>query len=82
MCIRDRGYIDYYGDNSEILELDFGYSQYLRLEPIRVDRYNLNITNMIGGCNTIEQKTYEEELKNFYILKEEVRKNEQDQFAL
>ena len=37
---------------------------------------------MIGGCNTIEQKTYEEELKNFYILKEEVRKNEQDQFAL
>ncbi len=78
----DPGYINYYGDNSEILELDFGYSQYIRLKPIRVNRYNLEITNMAWGCNTIEQKTYEEELKNFYILKEEVRKNEQDQFAL
>ena len=78
----DPGYIGYYGDNSEMLELEFGYSQYLRLKPIRVNRYNLNITNKIGGCNTIEQKTYEEELKNFYILEEKVRKNEQDQFAL
>ena len=76
------GYILYEGDSDEILRLDLGYSEYVRMKDIEINRYNLKTVNYTGDCELINKEIFIEARSNFKQLREKTLKEMQQDFAL
>ena len=76
------GFILYEGDSDEILRLDLGYSEYVRMKDIEINRYNLKTVNYTGDCELINKEIFIEARSNFKQLREKTLKEMQQDFAL